>query len=211
MSKSEDQAIPPKSSAPIRLAKDAELRQIGNDASASTASQSSNLRGERASSSAQARRKEKVQVGNLIPDFTLLNQSGAPVSLSNFLGKKHIVLYFYPKDNTSLCTEEACAFRDSYEVFKDAGAEIIGVSSDSVQSHRQFAQEHQLPFILLSDVDGVIRKRFGVPIAFGLPGRVTYIIDRKGIVRRIFFSQFTSKRHVDEALQTLRWISEEHM
>jgi thioredoxin-dependent peroxiredoxin len=115
------------------------------------------------------------------------------------------------KDSTSLCTEEACAFRDSYEVFKDAGAEIIGVSSDSVQSHQQFAQEHQLPFILLSDVDGVIRKRFGVPIAFGLPGRVTYIIDRKGIVRRIFFSQFTSKRHAEEALETLRSISEEHV
>src|SRR5439155_16583217 len=104
-----------------------------------------------------------------------------------------------------------CAFRDSYEVFKDAGAEIIGVSSDSVESLRQFTKEHQLPFILLSDVDGVIRKRFGVPTAFGLPGRVTYIIDRQGIVRRIFFSQFTSKRHVDEALQTLRSIREEHI
>src|SRR5512142_690103 len=105
MRKYDNQAEAAKDSASIRLA---------NDASAS--------------SSAQARRKEKVQVGNLIPDFTLLNQSGAPVSLSDFLGKKHIVLYFYPKDNTSLCTEEACAFRDSYEVFKDAGAEIIGVS-----------------------------------------------------------------------------------
>jgi thioredoxin-dependent peroxiredoxin len=186
MSKYDNQAQPAKGSASIRLA---------NDVSAS--------------SSAQARRKEKVQVGNLIPDFTLLNQSGAPISLSDFLGNKHIVLYFYPKDNTSLCTEEACAFRDSYEVFKDAGAEIIGVSSDSVQSHRQFAQEHQLPFILLSDVDGAIRKRFGVPPAFGLPGRVTYIIDRKGIVRRIFFSQFTSKRHVDEALEALQKIHEE--
>jgi thioredoxin-dependent peroxiredoxin len=155
--------------------------------------------------------KCKVQVGDLTPDFTLLNQSSGPVSPKDFLGKKHIVLYFYPKDNTSLCTEEACAFRDSYEVFKDAGAEVIGVSSDSVESHRQFAKEHQLPFILLSDVDGVIRKRYGVPTAFGLPGRVTYIIDRQGIVRRIFFSQFTSKRHVDEALHTLRWIAEEHV
>jgi peroxiredoxin Q/BCP len=103
--------------------------------------------------------KGKVQVGDLTPDFTLLNQSSGPVSLGDFLGKKHIVLYFYPKNNTSLCTEEACAFRDSYEVFKDAGAEVIGVSSDPVESHRQFAKEHQLPFILLSDVDGVIRKR----------------------------------------------------
>ena len=155
--------------------------------------------------------KGKVQVGDLASDFTLLNQSSGPVSLGDFLGKKHIVLYFYPKNNTSLCTEEACAFRDSYEVFKDAGAEIIGVSSDSVESHRQFAKEHQLPFILLSDVDGVIRKRYSVPTAFGLPGRVTYIIDRQGIVRRIFFSQFTSKRHVDEALETVKSIHEEQV
>ena len=155
--------------------------------------------------------KEKVQVGDLTPGFTLLNQSGAPVSLSDFLGTKHIVLYFYPKDNTSLCTEEACAFRDSYEVFKDAGAEVIGISSDSVESHQQFAKEHQIPFILLSDVDGVIRKRYVVPTAFGLPGRVTYIIDRQGIVRRIFFSQFTSKRHVDEAFLALQKIHEEQV
>jgi len=188
MSMHDDQTQPAKGSAPIRLA---------NDASAS--------------SSAQARRKEKVQVGDKAPDFTLLAQSGATVSLGDFLGKKHIVLYFYPKDNTSLCTEEGCAFRDNYEVFKDAGAEVIGVSSDSVESHRQFAKEHQLPFILLSDVDGVIRKRYGVPTAFGLPGRVTYITDRQGIVRSIFFSQFTSKRHVDEALQTLQSIHEEHV
>jgi peroxiredoxin Q/BCP len=188
MSKHYDQAGPAKGSAPIRLA---------NDASAS--------------SSAQARRKEKVQVGDLIPDFTLLNQSSVQVSLGDFLGKQNMVLYFYPKNNTSLCTEEACAFRDSYEVFKDAGAEVIGVSSDSVESHRQFAKEHQLPFTLLSDVDGVIRKRYGVPTAFGLPGRVTYIIDRQGIVRRIFFSQFTSKRHVDEALESLQKIREEQV
>jgi|SRR5947207_12917414 len=75
--------------------------------------------------------KGKVQVGDSAPDFTLLDQSGTPVCLGDFLGKKHIVLYFYPKDNTSLCTEEARAFRDSYEVFKNAGAEVIGVSFDS--------------------------------------------------------------------------------
>src|SRR6266699_2675982 len=152
-----------------------------------------------------------IQEGELNPYIRRFNQSSGPVSLGDFLGKKHIVLYFYPKNNTSLCTEEACAFRDSYEVFKDAGAEVIGVSSDSVESHQQFAKEHQLPFILLSDVAGVIRKRYGVPTAFGLPGRVTYIIDRRGIVRRIFFSQFTSKRHIDEALETLRSICEEHV
>ena len=155
--------------------------------------------------------KDRVQVGHSAPDFTLLDQSGMPVKLGDFLDKKHIVLYFYPKDNTSICTEEACAFRDSYEVFKDGGAEIMGISSDPVESHQQFAKEHQLPFKLLSDVGGVIRKRYGVPTAFGLPGRVTYIIDRQGIVRRMFFSQYTSKKHVDVALETLQSIREEHV
>jgi len=155
--------------------------------------------------------KGKVQVGDLALDFTLPAQSGALVSLGDFLGKTALVLYFYPKDNTSVCTAEACAFRDSYEVFKDAGAEVIGISSDSVESHQQFTAAHRLPFILLSDVGGVIRKRYGVPTAFGLPGRVTYIIDRQGIVRHIFFSQFTSEKHIDQALQTLQSIHEEHM
>ena len=148
--------------------------------------------------------KGKVQVGDLAPDFTLPNQWGTPVSLGDFLGKKHIVLFFYPRDHTAICTEEACAFRDSYEVFQTLEVEVIGISSDSVESHQQFAREHQLPFVLLSDVGGVIRKRYGVPTAFGLPGRVTYIIDGQGIVHHIFFSQFTSEKHVTQDLQTLQ-------
>lgn len=153
----------------------------------------------------------KVQVGDLAPDFTLFDQSGTEVRLGDFLGRKQIVLYFYPKDNTAVCTEEACAFRDSYKVFKKVGAEVIGISSDSVESHQRFAKEHRLPFFLLSDVGSVVRKRYSVPTALGLPGRVTYIIDRQGIVRHIFFSQYTSRRHVYEALQTLQSIQEEYM
>jgi thioredoxin-dependent peroxiredoxin len=155
--------------------------------------------------------KGKVQVGDRAPGFTLLNQSGTEVSLEEYLGKTDIVLYFYPRDHTAVCTEEACAFRDSYEIIKAAGAEVIGVCSDSVESHRQFAEENQLPFILLSDTGGLIRTCYGVPTAFGLPGRVTYIIDKQGIVRHIFFSQFTSKRHVDVALETLQSIHETHV
>ena len=151
----------------------------------------------------------KVQVGDLAPDFTLSDQSGAPISLGEFLGKTAIVLYFYPRDHTAVCTAEACAFRDSYEIFKDAGAEVIGISSDSVESHRQFAAAHRLSFILLSDVGSVIRSRYGVPTAFGLPGRVTYIIDWQGMVRHIFFSQFTADKHVAQALSTLQSIREE--
>jgi thioredoxin-dependent peroxiredoxin len=151
----------------------------------------------------------KVQVGDFAPDFTLPTQSGALVSLGESLGKTAIVLYFYPRDHTAVCTVEACVFRDSYEIFKDAGEEVIGISSDSVESHRQFAAAHRLPFILLSDVGSVIRSRYGVPTAFGLPGRVTYIIDRQGMVRHILFSQFTADIHVAQAFSTLQSIREE--
>src|SRR5260221_4527134 len=90
--------------------------------------------------------KSKVQMGDLAPDFTLLNQSGIPVNLGDFLGKQPLVLYFYPRDNTAICTEEACRFRDSYEVIKGVGAEVIRVRSDSVASHQPVAKQHQLPF-----------------------------------------------------------------
>ena len=149
--------------------------------------------------------KGKVKVGDAAPDFALPTQAGSAVSLHDFLGKKSIVLYFYPKDNTPGCTTEACSFRDSYEVFKDAGAEVIGVSSDTAESHQEFAKQHRLPFVLVSDANGAIRKRYGVPAILGLlPGRVTYIIDKQGIVRHIFSSQFTPEKHITEALKTLQ-------
>ncbi len=149
--------------------------------------------------------KGKVKVGDAAPNFTLSSQTGNTVNLRDFIGKKNIVLYFYPKDNTPGCTAEACSFRDSYEVFKDAGAEVIGVSSDSAQSHQQFATKNKLPFVLLSDENGTVRKLYGVPATLGLlPGRVTYIIDKQGIVRNIFSSQFTPEKHIEEALKTLQ-------
>ena len=155
--------------------------------------------------SASGAGKGRVQVGDSAPDFALPTQSGALVRLSDFLGKQAVVLYFYPKDNTAGCTAEACAFRDSYEVFKDAGAEVIGVSADSEESHQEFAAQYRLPFLLLSDRDGELRRRYGVPTTFGvMPGRVTYIIDKQGIVRHIFSSQINVQKHVTEALQTLR-------
>ncbi len=152
-----------------------------------------------------------VKVGDRAPDFTLPSLTGEPVSLESFLGKKNIVLYFYPKDNTAGCTAEACSFRDSYEAFQEAGAEVIGISSDTEKSHHQFANQHHLPFILLSDLGGVVRKFYGVPTTFGLlPGRVTYIIDKQGIVRHIFSSQFAPQKHVTEALKVLKELSEEN-
>ncbi|MBW4681587.1 MAG: peroxiredoxin [Microcoleus vaginatus WJT46-NPBG5] len=148
-----------------------------------------------------------VKVGDTAPDFTLPSQAGTPVSLHDFRGKKAVVLYFYPKDDTPGCTTQSCAFRDKYEAFKDAGAEVIGVSGDSLASHQQFATKHNLPFTLLSDTGNLLRKLFGVPSTLGiLPGRVTYVIDRDGIVRHIFNSQMNFKAHIEESLKTLRQI-----
>ena len=143
-------------------------------------------------------------VGDRAPDFTLPSASGA-VRLADVLRGKSVVLYFYPKDETPGCTAEACAFRDSYEVFTEAGAEVIGVSDDTVESHRSFAAHHRLPFQLLSDPGGDVRRRYGVSGFLGLiPGRVTFVIDRQGIVRHVFDSQFKATQHVDEALETIR-------
>ncbi len=146
-----------------------------------------------------------VKVGDLAPDFSLESGSGQKVSLSNFRGEKSVVLYFYPKDETQGCTREACSFRDSYEAFKELGAEVIGVSSDSSDSHRKFAEHHRLPFILLTDPKKELRKLYGVPSSIRLfPGRVTYVIDKEGRVRHIFNSQTRPEQHVNEALSILR-------
>lgn len=148
-----------------------------------------------------------IKVGDKAPDFTLTSATGEKVSLKDFYGKKSVVLYFYPKDDTPGCTAESCAFRDSYEVFKEIGAEVIGVSGDSPESHRQFARKYNLPFILLSDTDNKLRQLYGVPATlFILPGRVTYVIDKEGVVRHIFDSMMNFKGHVEEALKTLKAI-----
>jgi thioredoxin-dependent peroxiredoxin len=151
-----------------------------------------------------------VKAGDKAPDFTLPSQVGEPVRLSDRLGERVVILYFYPKDETPGCTKEACAFRDSYEVFTDAGAEVIGVSSDSVASHLAFAGHHKLPFTLLSDEDGSVRKSYGVPSTLGLlPGRVTYVIDRAGVVRHVVNSQLNIGRHIDSALEIVRGLQAE--
>lgn len=147
----------------------------------------------------------KITVGDQAPDFTLATQSGKPVSLHDFRDQKFVVLYFYPKDETSGCTAEACSFRDSYEVFKDAGAEVIGISSDSEASHQKFAGKHGLPFILASDPKGTTRKLYGVKASLGfIPGRVTYIIDKQGIVRHMFSSMSAIDKHISEAIETIQ-------
>jgi peroxiredoxin Q/BCP len=151
-----------------------------------------------------------IQAGDKAPDFTLPSQAGEPVRLGDRLGERVVVLYFYPKDETPGCTKEACAFRDSYEVFTQAGAEVIGVSSDSVDKHAAFAGHHELPFTLLSDEGGQVRKSYGVPSTLGiLPGRVTYVIDRAGTVRHVFNSMTNIGRHVGDALDVVKKLSAE--
>src|SRR5215211_6402763 len=133
--------------------------------------------------------KDDVGVGSKAPDFTLPSQSGEMVSLKDFLGEKPVILYFYPKDDTPGCTKEACAFRDEHEEFGKLDAEVIGVSSDSVESHKRFAEKHDLSFTLLSDDRGKVRRLYGVPNSFGIiPGRVTYGIDEAGVIRHVFSS-----------------------
>jgi peroxiredoxin Q/BCP len=135
---------------------------------------------------------------------------GDNVTLSEYFGKKNVVLYFYPKDETRGCTREACEFRDRYDVFTGLGAEVLGVSSDTLESHKSFATHHGLPFLLLSDEDGKVRKLYGVPSTMGIiPGRVTYIIDKKGVVRHIFNSQFQPEKHIEEALKVLKELEKE--
>lgn len=150
-----------------------------------------------------------LKVGDRIPDFLAKDAKGDDFDSRELIGKKPLVIYFYPKDNTPGCTAEACGFRDQYEDFKDLGAEVIGISSDSVDSHQNFAKQYKLPFILLSDNDKNIRKLFGVPSnIFGLlPGRVTYVIDRTGVVKMIFDSMMAAK-HISKALEMIREISE---
>lgn len=147
-----------------------------------------------------------IQIGDKCPSFKLLNQYNEEVNIDEYVGKKNLVIYFYPKDDTPGCTKEACSFRDQFEVFQSLDAEVIGISSDSPKKHMEFAERHRLNFILLSDQHKEVRKAFGVPNnLFGLlPGRVTYIIDREGTIRGMYNSQTDPLGHISKALETLK-------
>lgn len=149
---------------------------------------------------------EKIEIGSVIPQFALLDQNGSLFSIESVIGKKNLVIYFYPKDDSPGCTAEACYFQDQFEVFKQADAEIIGISGQSVESHKNFADKYRLTYTLLSDEGNEIRKLFGVPTNLFslLPGRVTYIVDKTGKVVFMFSSQTQATKHVDEALRILK-------
>lgn len=148
-----------------------------------------------------------LKVNDTIPSFSAIDHHGNLFESDTVVGKKPVVIYFYPKDDTRVCTEQACSFRDLYEEFKALGAEVIGISSDSLKSHVSFAVKYQLPFILLSDHDKKIRKAFGVPndLLGLIPGRVTYVADKNGIIRLVFNSM-SGKIHIEKALQILKTI-----
>lgn len=146
-----------------------------------------------------------LQTGDKIPEFSARDNDGNDFNSASIVGKKPVVFYFYPKDNTPGCTAQACSFRDQYEDFKNLGAEVVGISSDSIASHEKFVQQYQLPFILLSDNDKKIRKLFGVkPDLLGLiPGRVTYVVDKNGIIQFVFDSM-NATDHIPKALETIK-------
>lgn len=148
----------------------------------------------------------EIKIGSTIPSFTLPDQNGNLFDINSVVGKKNLVIYFYPKDDSPGCTAQACAFRDQFEIFSEADAVIIGISGQSVKSHKEFAEKHRLSYTLLSDAGNKIRKLFGVPtnLLGLLPGRVTYVADKSGKVIYTFNSQLQTEKHVDEALRILK-------
>ncbi|WP_442786979.1 peroxiredoxin [Flavobacterium suncheonense] len=146
-----------------------------------------------------------IKVGDKLPLFGAKDQQGNDFYIASVLGKKVLVIYFYPKDDTPGCTKQACFFRDQYEEFTDLGVEVVGISGDSVASHKKFAERYKLPFTLLSDEDKSLRKLFGVPanLLGLLPGRVTYVVDKKGIVQMVFDSM-NAENHFSKTLEQVK-------
>ena len=147
-----------------------------------------------------------IDVGDQAPDFELPSSQGGTVRLQDLRGQ-WVVVFFYPKDDTPGCTAEACGFRDNLAQFQTLGAAVLGVSGDDLESHRRFAAKHNLTFPLLADMGNGVRKRFGVPAALVLPGRVTYVIDPEGVVRLVFNALLNAKAHVQQAQACLEQLA----
>ena len=150
----------------------------------------------------------RVKEGDRAPDFSLESQDGHKVSLQDYIGMKNVIMYFYPKDFTRGCTAETKTFSSNYDDIKNLEAEVIGISSDPVETHGRFANECGVRFPMLSDKGGKVRALYGVKSSLGvIPGRVTFVIDRQGIVRSVFSSQISPKRHISKALEVLSGLS----
>lgn len=149
-----------------------------------------------------------LKPGDKAPDFTLPDQEGRPVRVSDLWRKGPVVLYFYPRDETPGCTAQACSFRDKYQDFQDAGAQVVGVSDDPVDKHAGFARHHRLPFTLLADPDEAVHRQYGLDKLLGfLRARVTFVIDSKGVIQLVFDDRLRALRHVDAALETVRGLA----
>ena len=154
--------------------------------------------------SAQETRNKRIEVGDRVPDFTLTDDQGKEFKISNYIGKKKLVIYFYPKDESSVCTKEACAFRDSYADFKATDAMVIGINSGSVQSHADFKKHYKLPFTLLSDADHQVLKLFGVKDVMFLTGRETFLVGLDGKVAFKFKGMLKGDEHASSVLAFLK-------
>lgn len=148
----------------------------------------------------------ELKVGDKMPSFSLKDQKGNTITKEDFVGNSNLVLYFYPKDDTLGCTKEACSFRDQFEDFTELGAQVVGVSADSPESHAKFAEKYNLPFTLLSDEKNELRKAFGVKgnLLGLIPGRVTFIIDKEGVIQHKFDSQMNATKHVEVSKEILK-------
>jgi peroxiredoxin Q/BCP len=150
-----------------------------------------------------------LDAGDKAPNFTLPKANGETFTLADALGRRTVVLFFYPKDDTPGCTVEACTFRDNYEAFAEAGADVVGVSSDSAASHDGFASKHRLPMTLLTDAEGKVRALYGVKATLGfMPGRATFVIDKAGTIAHVFVSQLRVKSHVEKALAVVKGLQQ---
>ncbi len=145
-----------------------------------------------------------LKVGDTAPDFSLVADNGKTVNLSDYKGKHNVVIFFYAKDDTPVCTKESCAFKSSYSKFKTKNAEVLGISPDDTKSHEHFKSEQNLPFLLLSDSDAKVRTAWGAP-----SNRVTYVIDRKGKIRHMYNAPSEDQKHVDEAFKGLADMGED--
>jgi peroxiredoxin Q/BCP len=148
--------------------------------------------------------RKSLTVGDAVPEFSLEDQNDSLFNISDYIGKKILVIYFYPKDETSVCTKEACSFRDSYSDFTGAGAMVVGINSGSVESHKHFQLNHQLPFNLLSDPGNKVLKLFGVKRRFMISGRETFVIDKSGKIRFTYDSFTNGPAHESEALKFIK-------
>jgi len=143
-------------------------------------------------------------VGDIIPVFSLRDQNDGLFNISEYIGKKVLVIYFYPRDESNGCTKEACSFRDNFSDFTNAGAMVIGINSGTVESHQKFMQHHHLPFTLLSDPGNKVLKLFGVKSKFFITGRESFVVDKSGRIVFTFNSFTNGPAHEKE---TLRFIS----